>query len=143
MCSAVQIWDTAGQERFKTLTKSYFRGAQGIILVYDITNRSSFESVTTWVDSIEKVRLLQSEYDIPSLCMVSFYCFVAKACARRPGAAASVKHRRRERRTLLAGAAGELARATRSRQVRPSSACTFSGYSPSLPKRHHAAGSRG
>ena len=49
------------------------------------------------------------EYDIASLYMVSFYCFVTKACARRPGAAASVERRRREHRTLLAGVAGKLA----------------------------------
>ncbi len=58
--------------------------------------------------------------------MVSFYCFVTKACARRPDAAASAERKRHERRTLLAGAAGELAGATRLRQARPSSACTFS-----------------
>jgi hypothetical protein len=52
---------------------------------------------------------------------------VTKACVRRPGAAASVERRRRERRTLLAGAACELAGATRARQARPSHACTFSG----------------
>ena len=67
-----------------------------------------------------------AEYDIASLYMVSFYCFVTKACARRPSAAASVDRRRRERRTLLAEAAGELAGATRARQARPLSACTFS-----------------
>jgi hypothetical protein len=69
---------------------------------------------------------LRPEYDIASLFMVSVYCFVTKTCARRPGAAASVERRRRERRTLLAGAAGELAGATRARQARPSRACTFS-----------------
>ena len=52
------------------------------------------------------------QYDIASLYMVRFYCFVTKACTRRPGAAASVERRRRERRTLLAGVAGELAEAT-------------------------------
>ncbi len=52
---------------------------------------------------------------------------MTKACARRPGAAASVKRRRRERRTLLAGAAGELAGAACARRARPSSARTFSG----------------
>ncbi len=72
------------------------------------------------------------EYDGALLYVVSFYAvsfhyFVTKACARRPGAAASVERRRRERRTLLAGAAGELAGVTRLRQARPSSACTFSG----------------
>ncbi len=69
---------------------------------------------------------VSAEYDIASLYMVSFYCFVTKACARRPGAAASVECRRRERRTLLAGAAGELAGATRLWEARPSSVCTFS-----------------
>ncbi len=50
-----QIWDTAGQERFRTITKSYFRGAQGILLVYDCTDRASFTAVETWVEDIEKV----------------------------------------------------------------------------------------
>ncbi len=75
--------------------------------------------------------------------MVSSYCFVTKACARRPGAAASVQRRRRERCTLLAGA-GELAGATRLRQARPSSACTVSAspntcscISALLCQQHH------
>jgi hypothetical protein len=75
---------------------------------------------------LSQLSVSPAEYDIASLYMVSFYCFVTKACARRPSAAASVERRRRERRTLLAGAAGELAGATRLRQARPSSACTFS-----------------
>ncbi|KAJ8653924.1 hypothetical protein O0I10_010372 [Lichtheimia ornata] len=42
------IWDTAGQERFRTLTSSYYRGAQGVILVYDVSSRESFEALDTW-----------------------------------------------------------------------------------------------
>ncbi|KAI9322575.1 ras family-domain-containing protein [Dichotomocladium elegans] len=42
------IWDTAGQERFRTLTSSYYRGAQGVILVYDVSSRESFEALNTW-----------------------------------------------------------------------------------------------
>ncbi|RKP20832.1 small rab-related GTPase [Rozella allomycis CSF55] len=42
------IWDTAGQERFRTLTTSYYRGAHGVILVYDVTNKSTFQSLDTW-----------------------------------------------------------------------------------------------
>eukprot|EP00948_MAST-09A_sp_MAST-9A-sp1_P002588 g2588.t1 len=46
------IWDTAGQERFKTITTSYFRGCQGILLVYDVTVRKSFKNVKTWMEDI-------------------------------------------------------------------------------------------
>ncbi|KAJ2012829.1 Ras- protein Rab-18-B, partial [Coemansia sp. S680] len=42
------IWDTAGQERFRTLTSSYYRGAQGVILVYDVCSRESFEHLNNW-----------------------------------------------------------------------------------------------
>ena len=45
----VTIWDTAGQERFRTLTSSYYRGAQGIILVYDVSRRDTFESLHMWL----------------------------------------------------------------------------------------------
>lgn len=45
----LQIWDTAGQERFKAVTRSYYRGAAGCVIVYDISNRSSFDHVDGWV----------------------------------------------------------------------------------------------
>ena len=47
------IWDTAGQERFRTLTASYYRGAQGIILVYDVARRDTFESLEHWLNEVE------------------------------------------------------------------------------------------
>jgi len=47
------IWDTAGQERFRTLTPSYYRGAQGVILVYDTSNRSSFDKLEQWLSEVE------------------------------------------------------------------------------------------
>ena len=50
----LQIWDTAGQERFRTITISYFRGAQGILLCYDVTDRDTFENVRHWVSQIKK-----------------------------------------------------------------------------------------
>mmetsp|Transcript_5615 Transcript_5615/g.8549 ORF Transcript_5615/g.8549 Transcript_5615/m.8549 type:complete len:206 (-) Transcript_5615:234-851(-) len=49
----LQIWDTAGQERFRTITTSYFRGAQGILLVYDVTDRQTFTSIRNWVAQIQ------------------------------------------------------------------------------------------
>lgn len=49
----LQIWDTAGQERFRTITTSYFRGAQGILLVYDVTDRATFMSIRNWVAQIQ------------------------------------------------------------------------------------------
>ncbi|CAH8469539.1 unnamed protein product [Heterobilharzia americana] len=48
----LQIWDTAGQERFRTITASYYRGAQGIIIVYDITDNQTFSNVTSWLQEI-------------------------------------------------------------------------------------------
>jgi len=50
----LQIWDTAGQERFRTITSSYYRGAQGIILVYDCTERESFNNVKQWMGEIDR-----------------------------------------------------------------------------------------
>ncbi|XP_035173063.1 ras-related protein Rab-10-like isoform X3 [Oxyura jamaicensis] len=50
----LQIWDTAGQERFHTLSTSYFRGAQGFVLVYDITNMDSFQGITSWMKDIHE-----------------------------------------------------------------------------------------
>mmetsp|Transcript_23187 Transcript_23187/g.23838 ORF Transcript_23187/g.23838 Transcript_23187/m.23838 type:complete len:211 (+) Transcript_23187:50-682(+) len=50
----VTIWDTAGQERFRTLTSSYYRGAQGIILVYDVTRKETFDSLSMWLQEVEQ-----------------------------------------------------------------------------------------
>ncbi|KAK4469683.1 hypothetical protein MN116_007211 [Schistosoma mekongi] len=48
----LQIWDTAGQERFQTITSSYYRGAMGIMLIYDITSRRTFDNIQTWMKNI-------------------------------------------------------------------------------------------
>ena len=50
----LQIWDTAGQERFRTIISSYYKGAQGILLVFDVTEKESFESLNNWLIEIEK-----------------------------------------------------------------------------------------
>lgn len=48
----VQIWDTAGQERFRTITQTYYRGAQGVILAYDSTSQESFDNVRNWISQV-------------------------------------------------------------------------------------------
>lgn len=50
----LQIWDTAGQERFRTITTAYYRGAMGILLVYDVSDERSFENVRGWMRNIEQ-----------------------------------------------------------------------------------------
>ncbi|KAF3513346.1 hypothetical protein F2Q69_00005969 [Brassica cretica] len=50
----LQIWDTAGQERFRTITTAYYRGAMGILLVYDVTDESSFNNIRNWIRYIEQ-----------------------------------------------------------------------------------------
>ena len=50
----VQLWDTAGEERFRTIAKSYYRGAHGIILIYDVTNRKTFENIRKWINQINE-----------------------------------------------------------------------------------------
>jgi Ras-related protein Rab-1A len=47
-------WDTAGQERFRTITSSYYRGAHGICVVYDVTDMDSFNNVKQWLQEIDR-----------------------------------------------------------------------------------------
>jgi len=67
-----QIWDTAGQERFHVITRAYYRGAQGIVLTYDVTDPESFTHVGYWMDNIQKhaandvmVILVANKIDMP------------------------------------------------------------------------------
>lgn len=50
----LQIWDTAGQERFRTITSAYYRGADGIIMVYDVTSKESFDHVNDWLKEVNR-----------------------------------------------------------------------------------------
>ena len=49
-----QIWDTAGQERYRAITNTYYRQAIGVLLVYDISRRSSFESLEKWLKEVRE-----------------------------------------------------------------------------------------
>lgn len=59
----LQIWDTAGQERFRTIASSYYRGAHGIVVVYDVTNAESFHNVQHWLQEIDQY----SRENVPKL----------------------------------------------------------------------------
>ena len=50
----LQLWDTAGQERFRTITSAYYRGADGIIMVYDVTSQDSFDHVSDWLKEVNR-----------------------------------------------------------------------------------------
>ncbi|KAL5267149.1 hypothetical protein ACHWQZ_G004251 [Mnemiopsis leidyi] len=50
----LQVWDTAGQERFRTITQSYYRSAQGVIIAYDITNKETFRNVKNWLEDVQR-----------------------------------------------------------------------------------------
>ena len=62
----IKIWDTAGQERYRSLTQGFFRKAEGIIIVYDITNEKSFSNLKFWIESIENNTNSQSS-KIPAI----------------------------------------------------------------------------
>uniref|UniRef100_A0A0X3NZU5 Ras-related protein Rab-1 n=1 Tax=Schistocephalus solidus TaxID=70667 RepID=A0A0X3NZU5_SCHSO len=57
----LQIWDTAGQERFQTITASYYRGAMGIMLVYSVTSKKSFENIAKWMANIKNLASYEVE----------------------------------------------------------------------------------
>lgn len=50
----LQIWDTAGQERYKAVTVAYYKGSKGAFIVYDVTNKSSFDNLENWIKDIKK-----------------------------------------------------------------------------------------
>ena len=50
----LQIWDTAGQESFRSITRSYYRGSIGALLVYDVTKRTSFENLQKWLEEMRE-----------------------------------------------------------------------------------------
>ncbi|XP_032370970.1 ras and EF-hand domain-containing protein isoform X1 [Etheostoma spectabile] len=77
---SLQLWDTAGQERFRSIAKSYFRRADGVLLLYDVTCEKSFLNVREWVDMIEQDG---SQEDIPIM-------LVGNKCDLRPDRASCV-----------------------------------------------------
>lgn len=86
----LQIWDTAGQERFRTITTAYYRGAMGILLVYDVTDEASFNNIRNWIrnieqhasDNVNKI-LVGNKADMDEskrVCKLCWQCFNAALC---------------------------------------------------------------
>ena len=48
------MWDTAGQERFRSIMRAYYRGSRGLVVVYDVTNRSSWENAKYWINEVQR-----------------------------------------------------------------------------------------
>lgn len=72
----LQLWDTSGQGRFCTIIRSYSRGAQGIILVYDITNKWSFDGIDRWLKEVDEVRRNEKIMREKLISLISNHCFV-------------------------------------------------------------------
>ena len=66
----LKIYDTAGQERYRSIVQNYYKGADGIILMYDITNKNSFESIEQWINNIKE----SSNYENIGLVVVGNKC---------------------------------------------------------------------
>lgn len=74
----LQIWDTAGQDKYRCITKNYFRGSDGIMLIYDITSLNSFNNIKNWISQITEylgdqacITLVGNKIDLESNRMVS------------------------------------------------------------------------
>jgi len=58
----VQLWDTAGQERFRSITNTYYKSSQGLLLIYDITKRDTFSSVENWINNVKESLGVEDKY---------------------------------------------------------------------------------
>ena len=57
-------WDTAGQDRFRTITSTYYKGVHGVLLVYDVTDRDSFENMQYWMGEVEKYWIINTGTEV-------------------------------------------------------------------------------
>lgn len=104
------MWDTAGQERFRTITQSYYRSAHGAILAYDLTRRSTFESIPHWIHEIEKygaanlVMMLIGRNLILNIMLRSFFnMYIKSPLAFPPLVKASINYALKNNAVLIKG----------------------------------------
>lgn len=104
-------WDTAGQERFRTITSSYYRGAHGICVVYDVTDMDSFNNVKQWLQEIDRYAtegvnklLVGNKSDMADKKVVDYT--VAKVCCRKTGHSFQLSALRETLAGLMEGAIG-------------------------------------
>ena len=85
----LQIWDTAGQERFRSITSSYYRSSNAVVIVYDVTNRESFEHVGFWMEQVEKL----TEPDVVKYLVANKCESTTRAVSREEGEAAAEQYK--------------------------------------------------
>ena len=61
----VQVWDTAGQERYRSITNAYYRGSDGILIVFDVTKKESFENIQNWINEVS----VHTDKDVIMICL--------------------------------------------------------------------------
>lgn len=99
----LQIWDTAGQESFRSITRSYYRGAAGALLVYDITRRETFNHLARWLEEARQnannqmvIMLIGNKSDLDHryhiLCYHSIRFFLENSTACRRQAVSNLLH---------------------------------------------------
>ena len=72
----LQLWDTAGQERFKSITESYYHGAQGMALVFDIEDRDSFMKIGKWIENIDSKMRQEDRENMTVILVGKFDCHI-------------------------------------------------------------------
>ena len=71
----VQLWDTAGQDKFRAITRNYYKGANGIILIYDVTNINTYENIKKWLNEIKEEISDKVSIIFHLLYSYYFFCF--------------------------------------------------------------------
>ncbi len=72
--STIQIWDIAGQDHYRAMTRTYYKGASGCIVLFDVTNRKSFTEAKTWKNDLDEKVLLPNGDNVPCVLIANKVC---------------------------------------------------------------------